>query len=72
MSKGVLDIASACAYVNRVRIVDGLGLKISDQAAERASLTRDHAQVMAGKQGVSLPPDVWGVTEQAATAKAKA
>ena len=71
--KDVLDIASVCAYFNyRVRIVDGLGLQISDQTAERASLARDHAQVMSGEQGVSLPPDVWGVTEQAASAKAKA
>ncbi len=71
--KDVLDIASVCAYFNsRVRIVDGLGLQISDQTAERASLARDHAQVMAGEQEVSLPPDVWGVTEQAASAKAKA
>ena len=71
--KDVLDIASVCAYFNyRVRIVDGLGLQTSDQTAERASLARDHAQVMAEEQGVSLPPDVWGVTEQAASAKAKA
>ncbi len=71
--KDVMDIVSVCAYFNyRVRIVDGLGLQISDQTAERASLARDHAQVMAGEQGVSLPPDVWGVTEQAASKKAKA
>ena len=71
--RDVLDIASACAYFNfRVRIVDGLGLETSDQTAERATQTRDHAKTLAAEKGVSLPGDIWGVGEQAKAAKAKA
>ena len=36
--RDILDIASVCAYFNfRVRIVDGLGLEVSDLAAEGAT-----------------------------------
>ncbi len=70
--RDVLDIASACAYFNfRVRIVDGLGLKTSDQTAERATQARDHAKTLAAEKGVSLPGDIWGVGEQARSAKDK-
>ena len=66
MDRDVLDIATACAYFNyRVRIVDGLGLEVSDQAAERATQAREHAAVMAKELGVVLPLDIWGVTDQA-------
>ncbi len=68
----VLDIAMACAYFNfRVRIVDGLGLEMSDQAAERAVRARQQAAAMAQDKGVALPMDIWGVTEQADQAQAK-
>ena len=65
-NRDVLDIASVCAYFNyRVRIVDGLGLEVSDQAAERATEARDQAETLAQERGVSLPTEIWGVTEEA-------
>ena len=68
----ILDIASVSAYFNfRVRIVDGLGLEVSDLAAERATGAREHAEAMAREHGVELPKDIWGVVEQAKQAKAK-
>ena len=71
--RDVLDIASVCAYFNyRVRIVDGLGLEVSDQTAERAAEAREQAESLAQERGVSLPLDVWGVTEQAKEAKSRA
>ena len=71
--RDVLDIASVCAYFNyRVRIVDGLGLEVSDQTAERATEARERAESLARERGVSLPMDVWGVAEQAREAKSKA
>lgn len=70
--RDILDIASVCAYFNfRVRIVDGLGLEVSDLAAERATEAREHAAVMAREHGVELPKDIWGVGEQAKQAKAQ-
>ena len=69
----VLDIASVCAYFNyRVRIVDGLGLEISDQTAERATEAREQAKSLAQERGVPLPLDIWGVTDQANDAKSRA
>ena len=70
--RDVLDIATVCAYFNyRVRIVDGLGLEVSDQAAERAAAAREQATAMAEERGVALPTDIWGVSEQAKEAKAR-
>ena len=71
--RDVLDIASACAYFNfRVRIVDGLGLETSDQTAERATEARDHAKKLAEEKGVTLPGDIWGVSDQAKASKERA
>ena len=71
--RDILDIALASAYFNfRVRMVDGLGLEVSDQAAERATSARERAAVAAQEQGVEMPMDLWGVTEQAAEARTKA
>ena len=71
--RDVLDIASVCAYFNyRVRIVDGLGLEVSDQTAERATEAREQAESLAQERGVLLPMDIWGVTEQAKEAKSRA
>ena len=71
--RDILDIASVCAYFNfRVRIVDGLGLEVSDVAAERATQAREHAEAMARGHGVELPKDIWGGGEQAKQAKEKA
>ena len=71
--RDVLDIASVCAYFNyRVRIVDGLGLEVSDQTAERATEAREQAGSLAQERGVALPMDVWGVTGQANEARSRA
>ena len=68
--RDVLDIAMVCAYFNfRVRIVDGLGLELSDPAVERATHAREHAAALAKDRGVELPKDIWGVTDQAKRAK---
>ena len=64
--RDILDIGSVCAYFNyRVRIVDGLGLEVSDQSAEGAMEAREQAGALAQERGVALPMDIWGVTEQA-------
>ncbi len=69
--RDILDIAHVCAYFNfRVRMVDGLGLKVSDETAQRASAARQHAAELARAKGVSLPADVWDITGQASRAKA--
>ena len=71
--RDVLDIVMACAYFNfRVRVVDGLGLEIPDMLATRAAQSRTHAAELATQKGVSLPTDIWGVQEQAESAKAQA
>ena len=64
--RDVLDIVMACAYFNfRVRVVDGLGLQVSDTTAANAARARDHAAQLAAEKGVNLPSDIWGVREQA-------
>ena len=69
----VLDIAMVCAYFNfRVCIVDGLGLELSDLAVEGATQAREHAAALAKEQGLELPKDIWGVTDQARKAKDEA
>ena len=71
--RDILDIATVCAYFNyRVRIVDGLGLEVSDQTAERATEARGQAEVLAQERGVALPKDIWGVSEQAREARSRA
>jgi uncharacterized protein YciW len=67
--RDVLDIVMACAYFNfRVRVVDGLGLEVSDRTAEGATKAREHAAELAAQKGVTLPSDIWGVREQAEAA----
>ena len=66
--RDILDIAHVCAYFNfRVRMVDGLGLEVSDQSAQSAADARDRAALLAQERGVDLPADIWGVTEQVAS-----
>ncbi len=70
--RDILDIVHVCAYFNfRVRIVDGLGLKVSDQTAERAADARERAAVLAKEKGVTLPDDIWDIAGQAAKARDK-
>ena len=67
--RDILDIVMACAYFNfRVRVVDGLGLEVSDISATNAARAREHAAELAAEKGVSLPGDIWGVREQAEAA----
>jgi hypothetical protein len=71
--RDILDIVQVCAYFNfRVRIVDGLGLEVSDQAAERAFEARQRAAVLAREKGVELPEDRWDIAGQAAKARSQA
>ena len=63
--RDVLDIVHVCAYFNfRVRIVDGLGLKLSDAQLERARANRQRAAELASERGVALPSDIWGISEE--------
>ena len=67
--RDVLDIVMACAYFNfRVRVVDGLGLQVSDNTAVNSTKAREHASALAAEKGISLPGDIWGVREQAEAA----
>jgi len=71
--RDILDIVSVCAYFNfRVRIVDGLGLGVSDETAERAVQARIHAAELAKEKGIELPKDVWDLSDQVEKASAKA
>lgn len=68
--RDILDIAHVSAYFNyRVRMVDGLGLPVSDMAAIRASEARERASVLGQERGVELPEDVWAVVQQAEGAR---
>ena len=63
--RDVLDIVHVCAYFNfRVRIVDGLGLKLSDAQLDRARANRQRAAELASERGVALPSDIWGISEE--------
>jgi hypothetical protein len=69
--RDILDIVQVCAYFN-FRVVDGLGLQVSDQAAERAWQARQRAASLAEAKGVELPEDRWDIAGQAAKARASA
>jgi uncharacterized protein YciW len=63
--RDILDIVHVCAYFNfRVRIVDGLGLKLSDAQLDRARANRQRAAELASERGVALPSDIWGISEE--------
>lgn len=54
------------AYFNyRVRMVDGIGLKVSDFAAATAAQARDRASSLSQERGTELPQDIWGVVQHA-------
>ena len=70
--RDILDIVQVCAYFNfRVRVVDGLGLEVSDATAERALNARMHAAELAKEKGVEMPKDRWDITGQAEKARSK-
>jgi uncharacterized protein YciW len=63
--RDILDIVHVCAYFNfRVRIVDGLGLKLSDEQLDRARANRTRAAELAAERGANLPSDVWGISDE--------
>ena len=60
----ILDIAGVCAYFNfRVRMVDGLGLKMTEGGWERAQLGREKAAHLAKERDIEMPEDLWGLEE---------
>ena len=68
--RDILDIAHVSAYFNyRVRMVDGLGLQVSDFAAITAAEARNRASTLSQERGTELPQDIWGVVQQAEEAK---
>ena len=71
--RDILDICHVSAYFNfRVRMVDGLGLEVSDQSAQRAVEARERAEAIGKEKGIALPADIWDVAGQAKQARAKA
>ena len=65
--RDILDIAHVSAYFNyRVRMVDGLGLELSNIAVQQSAEARDRAGVLGEERGMELPRDIWGVVQQVA------
>jgi uncharacterized protein YciW len=63
--RDILDIVHVCAYFNfRVRIVDGLGLKLTEDRYEAARANRSKAAAMAKEKGAQLAPDIWGISQE--------
>jgi uncharacterized protein YciW len=63
--RDILDIVHVCAYFNfRVRIVDGLGLKLTEDRYEAARANRSKAAAMAKEKGAQLAPDIWGILKE--------
>jgi uncharacterized protein YciW len=63
--RDILDIVHVCAYFNfRVRIVDGLGLKLTEDRYEAARANRSKAAAMAKEKDAQLAPDVWGISKE--------
>ena len=60
--RDILDIVHVCAYFNfRVRVVDGLGLEVTDWQIERARAGAARAAKLAEERGVAMPSDPWNV-----------
>jgi uncharacterized protein YciW len=63
--RDILDIVHVCAYFNfRVRVVDGLGLKLTADRYEAARANRSKARAMAKEKGAQLAPDIWGISQE--------
>ena len=70
--RDILDIVHVSAYFNfRARMVDGLGLEVSDESAQRAVEARERAAASGKEKGIALPDDIWDVAGQAERAKSK-
>jgi hypothetical protein len=51
-----------CAYFNcRVRMVDGLGLELSEWQFTRARAGAKRAAEIAEQRGIAMPADPWNV-----------
>ncbi|MBI2541030.1 MAG: peroxidase-related enzyme [Deltaproteobacteria bacterium] len=60
--RDILDIVHVCAYFNfRVRVVDGLGLELTDWQITRARAGSERAAKLAQERGVRMPSDPWRV-----------
>jgi uncharacterized peroxidase-related enzyme len=60
--RDILDMVHVCAYFNfRVRVVDGLGLEVSDWQIQRARAGAERAAKLAEERGVAMPSDRWNV-----------
>jgi len=58
--RDILDIVHVCAYFNfRVRVVDGLGLELSERTIEAAQEGRQRAEQLARERDVELPAPMW-------------
>ncbi len=65
--RDILDIVHVCAYFNlRVRVVDGLGLKLTEARYEAVRENRRKAAAMAKEQGLELADDIWGISNELA------
>jgi uncharacterized protein YciW len=65
--RDILDIVHVCAYFNfRVRIVDGLGLRHTEERYEAARQNRLKAAQIAEEQGLELAGDIWGISQELA------
>ena len=65
--RDILDIVHVCAYFSfRIRVVDGLGLKQSEESYERARENRRRALETAAQRGAELPEDIWGISAELA------
>jgi uncharacterized peroxidase-related enzyme len=58
--RDILDIVQVCAYFNfRLRVVDALGLELSEATVQSAIAGRDRASTLADNRSAPLPSPVW-------------
>jgi uncharacterized peroxidase-related enzyme len=58
--RDILDIVQVCAYFNfRLRVVDALGLKLSEETVKSARAGRERASELAQERGAQLPVPMW-------------
>ncbi len=58
--RDILDIVQVCAYFNfRLRVVDALGLELSDSTVESAVAGRERASRLADVRDAALPKPIW-------------
>ncbi len=58
--RDVLDIVQVCAYFNfRLRVVDALGLELSEATVVSAIAGRERASALADNRSSPLPAPMW-------------